>query len=235
MWRLYGSPGAYVFGNGAYTNNASGFNGVWPNNWGSSGSGIAVAGGILTIQDIIGALQGIPILHAMKLSLEVIEDALVPPAVLNDFHSGTPQFQADGTTPNPAYGYVDGVAEATWFAFPASFNPASAMPGSGPIALAIATAIRDYGLVITDGSGNSAMPMEDARNLGSPYAWAKVNPFAGSTGAAAGTFDSYINNYVPASWTDTGLPKISEPFSGTNGILSKIPWQQLEVLEPFSA
>ena len=234
MWRFYGSPGSYVFGNGAYTNTTNTFGGVWPNNWGASASSIAIDGGIITIQDVIDVLNGLPIQHALKIDLEVIADAVVPPATRHDFHSDTPQFQADGTTPNPAYGYVDAVAECTWLAFPASFDPASAMPGAGPLQLAIATAIRDYGLLVSDGSGNCSLKLEDPRALGSPYSYAKVNPFAGSTGAAVGYYDSYINNNVPASWAESSLQKITEKMGGTTSMVSQIPWQQLQVLEPFS-
>lgn len=148
------------------------------------------------------------------------------------------QFEADGTTPNPAFGLVDWVPEGTWCRFPASLNPASAMPGAGPIALAIATAIRDYGLFVdiaTGTPGSTIFYLEDARVLGSPYSWAKVNPFAGSTGAAAGYYDSYINNHVSASWTDPTLPKVTEVLNGTNSVLSQIPWQDLQVLAQFSS
>jgi hypothetical protein len=235
MWRLYGSPGSYIFGYGGYMNNVTDFNGIWPNTWGTSASSIALDGGMISIQDVIDVLHGLPIQHALKIAVTVAANAFVPPATRNDSSSSTPQYDPDGITPNPAYGFVDAVAEGTWFAFPASFNPTTAMPGAGPLALAIATAFRDYGLVVTDGSGVCTLDMEDPRVLGSPYSYAKVNSFAGSTGTAAGYYDSYINNNVPGSWTDSTLPKVTEVMTGPSSVLSQIPWQQLQVLQPFSS
>ena len=244
MWRfydssLYPSPPApttgYVFGNGAYTNSANTFNGIWPFSWGARATSLAASGGLITQQDIIDVLNGLPIRHSIGVALEVIANVAVPPTTRNDTHSSTPQFQADGTTPNPAFGYVDAVGEGTWCRFPASFNPASAMPGAGPIALAIATAIRDYGLFVMDGSGSISFNLEDPRVLGSPYSYAKVNAFAGSTGLAAGWYDSYINNNVPSTWTDSSLAKVTEVTNGLNSVFSQIPWQQLQVLQPFSS
>ena len=235
MWRMNGSPGSYVFQWAGYLSNATGFNGIWANGWGNSASGLAADGAAISLQDVVDVLNGLPIQHAVKITAAVTANAHVAPATRNDTNSHTPQYEADGMTPNPAYGQVDGVAEGTWFALPASFNPATAMTGAGPLALAIATAIRDYGLVIQDGGGTCSMYLEDPRVLGSPYSYAKVNPFAGSTGAAAGYYDSYINDNVPSTWTDSSLPKITETMSGPSNMLSQIPWQQLQVLEPFSS
>jgi hypothetical protein len=235
MWRMYGSPGSYVFGYGGYTNNATGFNGIWPNFWGTSACSLDINAGMLSIQDVIDVLHGEAINHAIGFTISVTAPAYVPPATRYDSQSVTPQYLPDGITPNPAYGFVDGVAEGTWLRFPANFNPTTAMPGAGPIALAIATAIRDYGLFVHDGGGNCAIKLEDARTLGSPYSYAKVNPFAGSTGAAVGFYDSYINNNVSAGWTDSTLPKVTEVFHSNPNLLSQIPWQQLQVLQPFSS
>ena len=241
MWRLNGSPGSYVFQFGGYINYFSTFNGIWPNNWGTSASSLAVNGATISVQDIVDVLRGLPIQHALKVTTATTASTHVAPATRNDNATHIPQYLVDGVTPNPAYGtsppygYVDAIQEGTWFALPASFNPVSVMPGAGPIALAIATAIRDYGLVVQDGGGTISMDLEDPRVLGSPYSWAKVNPFAGSTGVAAGYYDSYINDNVPSTWTDSSLPKITEVLSGSSSVLSQIPWQQLQVLEPFSS
>ena len=235
MWRMYGSPGSYVFGNGGYTASASTFNGIWQFNWGARATSLMASGGLITLQDVVDVLNGLPIQHSIGIALEVIANVAVPPTTRHDSHSDTPQFQADGTTPNPAYGYVDAVGEGTWCRFPASFNPASAMPGAGPLQLAIATAIRDYGLVVVDGAGSGSFNLEDPRVLGSPYSYAKVNAFAGSTGLAAGKYDSYINNNVPGTWTDSNLTKVTEVTNGLNSMIFTIPWQQLQVLEPFSS
>ena len=241
LWEMSGSPSAYVFQYGGYTNAASSFNGIWGNGWGTSASGLGNNGGVISIQDVIDVLHGLPIRHALKIDLQVIANSRVAPAVRNDTNANTsattiPQFEADGTTANPAYsGFPDAVPEGTWLRFPTNFNPSSAMPSAGPLALAIAAAIRDYGIYVSDGSGNCNLKMEDPRVLGSPYSYAKINPFTGSTGPAAGYFDSYINNNVASTWTDATLAKITEPFSGSGNLLVQIPWQQLQVLEPFSS
>jgi len=202
----------------------------------------ASAGGLITIQDIVDVLHGLPIQHAIMVAPPVTSATSfsapvvpVPPATRNDSASNTAQYEADGVTPNPAYGSVDAVGEGTWCRFPASFNPATAMPSSGPIALAIATAIRDYGLFVGDTAGGAIFCLEDARVLGSPYSWAKVNPFARHNSSVGNYYDSYINDNVPSTWTDPTLPKVTEVMGGTNGVVSQIPWQQLQVLQPFSA
>ena len=240
MWVFRGSTGSYTFRYGGYVPNVDTFNGIFPHGWGANASGLVAGGGVITIQDVVDVLNGLPIQHAIEVSLPVTGGSHVPPATRNDptQESNVVQFEADGTTPNPAFGLVDWVPEGTWCRFPASLNPASAMPGAGPIALAIATAIRDYGLFVdiaTGTPGSTIFYLEDARVLGSPYSWAKVNPFAGSTGAAAGYYDSYINNHVSASWTDPTLPKVTEVLNGTNSVLSQIPWQDLQVLAQFSS
>jgi hypothetical protein len=242
MWRFNGSPGSYVFGFGAYIANVNTFNGIFTNGWGARACGLASAAGLLTIQDVVDVLRGGAIKHALGISIPVTANSHTAPATRNDSSSHTypthPYVNDDGVTPNLSAansGFIDAVAEGTWCRLPASFNPATAMPGAGPLALAIATAIRDYGLFVHDGGGNCAINLEDARALGSPYSYAKVNPFAGSTGAAAGFYDAYINNNVPGSWTDSTLPKVTEVLHGPSSVFSQIPWQQLQVLQPFSS
>ncbi|HEY5441990.1 MAG TPA: hypothetical protein VIJ68_00455, partial [Candidatus Saccharimonadales bacterium] len=235
MWRFNGTPGNYVFGFGGYMANVSSWNGIWSNGWGARACGLASAGGLLTIQDIVDVLNGGTIQHALGISLGVIANSRTAPANRNDTSTHTPQYELDGTTANPAYGFVDAVAEGTWCRLPASLNPATAMPGAGPIAIAIATAIRDYGLFVHDGGGSNTINLEDARVLGSPYSYAKVNPFYGSTGIASGMFDSYINSSAPVSWSDSTLRAISESLHGATSVFSQIPWNQLQQLQPFSS
>lgn len=233
MWRFSGSPGTYSFQYGAYIASVNTFNGIHPNGWGSRATGLAALGGLITIQDLIDAFRGFPIKHAIGVVAAVTADATVPPATRHDSQSRTPQFQADGTTPNPAYGFVDGVAESTWFRLPSSFDPIASMPTAGPLARAIATAIRDYGMFVMDGYGNCTFNLEDARVLGSPYSWAKVNPFAGAI--SGGGYGTYVNNFVSSSWTDPTLPTLQEFMSGPTNLTLNIPWQQLQVLQPFSS
>jgi hypothetical protein len=234
MWRFSGTPGNYVFQYGGYTSSANTFDGIYPNVWGARATSLAAAGGLITIQDLVDVLNGLPIRHAIGVALAVTANAHTAPATRNDSSSSTPQYAPDGVTPNPSYGFVDAVAEGTWCRLPASFDPVSQMPGAGPIQLAIATAVRDYGLFVMDSSSGCRFNVEDARVLGSPYSYAKVNPFAGSTGAAAGNYDTHTNQYVPSDWTDAALPKITEIIDTPN-IASKIPWQYLQMLQPFSS
>jgi hypothetical protein len=241
MWRFGGSAGAYTFRYGAYTSSANTFNGIWPNNWGARATSLASLGGVVTIQDIIDVLNGLPIKHVIGVAIPVTSTTpsfFTPPATRCDDHTvtGTPQYQSDGTTPNPAYGSGDAVAEGTYFRFPSTFNPSSAMQNAGPLQLAIATAIRDYGLFVFDGASSGArLNVEDPRVLGSPYSYAKVNPFAGSTGLAANYYDTRTNQYVPTGWTQSQLSKMTEVMNGVNNMIIKIPWQQLQVLQPFSS
>jgi hypothetical protein len=107
------------------------------------------------------------------------------------------------------------------------------MPTAGPIARAIATAIRDYGMFVMDGFGNCTFNLEDARVLGSPYSWAKVNPFANAI--SGGGYNTYVNNFVSPNWADATLPTIQEFMGGATNLTLSIPWRQLQVLQPFSS
>jgi hypothetical protein len=244
MWRMYGSSGSYIFGNGGYTASANTFSGIWPFTWGARATSLALTGGLVTIQDIVDSLNGVPIRHALGITASVTSlnsSYFAAPATRADGSpvSFAPAKQVDGTTDNPAYttsnpngnGFIDAVPEGTWLRFPANFDPVASMPSSGPVARALATAVRDYGMFVMDAGGATCMFMEDPRVLGSPYSYAKVNPFA----SGPSNYNAYINNSVPAGWADATLPTITEIMSGTTSVLSKIPWQQLQVLQPFSS
>jgi|GEM_PF-3634725 len=250
FWRFFYDPsqnggvGGWTCQNGGYVPSVSNWSGIHTH-VASSASGLASMGGAITLQDIADVLKGGSINHALSMVVCVNSPTGTlpcPPAIDNDHATHTtlfPYVNNDGVTPNLAAGnngYQDYVTESNWFRLPASFD-SSSMTGAGPIAKAIATAIRDYGLAIVDGGGNCHLKFEDTRVLGTPYSWAKVNPFGNLSGAAAtyNPFTSYCNANVPSSWTDSSLPAVTEIFSGTNNVMQKIPWGQLEVLEPFSS
>lgn len=222
MWEIYnlqGSSGSYTMTYGGYIANVSQFNGILPNNWGANATSLAQFGATITMQDLVEVLRGGSINHALSVGLPVT-GGLVAPATRHDGSSLTPELHEG--SPNPAFGFVDEVAESCWFRFPPSSHP-SEYGITKPLEKAIYEAIREYGFFVANTSGAVAFYMECPLALGSPYSWAKVNPIVG---ARVGT-----GGYIPASWTDKTLPVMTEEIFGAASCWTKQPWQTLELLE----
>jgi hypothetical protein len=243
MFRLEGKPGAWTFQYGAFigpgsTHGANGAPGEWDGIFGAGeggqiygarASGLAAIGGSISLQDLVEVLRGGPIRHALSLSLPVTENAHVAPATRNDSIANVPE-KHEGAA-NPAYPRVDQVPEGSWFTFPAASKPGD-FGITGALAIAVFEAIRVYGVFINDGSGACSFSIESPVSLGSPYCYAKVNPFAGATEAQPGYV--YANTIAPGSWADATLPTLQERITGTASIWMKMPWKELQLLEPFA-
>lgn len=231
MWRLKGSEGAYTFRFGAYVEDTTVWDGIFTNGWGARACGLACMGGLITMQDIGEVLRGGAIKHALGLSLMVTLPSFVGPATRCDAVPGenTHEYLENGTTPNPAFGSVDGVAEGTRLRMP----PGSTAAEHGltkPLEVALFNAMRDYGIIINDKSGTPSFYIQSPVSMGSPYHPCLVNPFAGATALNPGQY-GYVNEIAPSWMTDPTTPTLAERISTESGMWFKQPWEIMEVCE----
>ncbi len=250
MWEIYnlrGEPGKWLFAYGAYIGPGSthGFNGTvgeWNGIFGPGeggqvfgmrATGLSGIGGMITTQDVIEVLRGGAIKHALELSMCVTAPEHVPPATRNDSFFNVPK-EHEGQ-PNPAYPSTDKVPEGTWLKYPNAAHPSEfgISVSSEPMATAIFNAIRTYGMYVNDSAGTTSFAMQWWGSMGTPYAYEKVNPYAGASAVSTGY--KKANENVPESWADPSLPVLKESNGGTTSMFTKQPWQELELLEPFSS
>jgi hypothetical protein len=234
FWRLKGVPGAYTCRYAGFTANMSQFLGVYPNNWGSRATSLCLLGGLITMQDLVDVMRGGKINHAIGVILPATGPGWVSPATRSDagegnYFSGIPE-KHEGVA-NPAYPNTDAVPEGSMYGFHPE-SRASDYGLTGRLEAAGFEVIRVKGMVVIDGGGpTSSAPVtfniESPLSLGSPYAYARVNPIAQAP-FSTGT------SYIPSSWADSSLPAITEQIHNeAPNIFSKLPWQTLEALEPF--
>lgn len=233
-WKWEGVEGAYTFGYGGYIPEVSKSNGIFTvgaeGAWGSRACGLYLIGGMITMQDMVEVLRGGKIKHALAMSIPVTANSTTPPATRHDSMASIPK-EFEGKL-NPAYPNLDAVAEAAWFCFPPGskasefgINEATEL-----LATAVFNAIREYGVTVVDSSGtNCLFYIELANSLGSPYSYAKVNPFPGQS------FTSFVPSSGPGSWTDPSLDAFTEQIHGLSSVWIKQPWKELQVLEPFAS
>jgi hypothetical protein len=205
---------------------------------GTSASRLSIGALMISHQDLIEVLRGGKIKHMLGISIPVIEGNTIAPGVSHDgpFENATVEWTNSKAekVANPAHGAVDQVSEGMCFCFPAASSAAEFGLVAGTLEWAIYEAIREYGLIVRDFAGAAALQLEDYHALGSPYCYAKVNPFGGSPLAR---FEA-VNAVVPGTWTDPTLPIITQDITGTTGSVFKL-WQktagQLQQIEPFSS
>lgn len=204
---------------------------------GTSASRLSIGALMISHQDLIEVLRGGKIKHMLGISIPVIEGLTVAPGVSHDgpFENSTVEWTNSKAekVANPAHGNVDQVSEGMCFRFPAASSAAEYGLAVGTLEYAIYEAIREYGLIVRDFAGAAALQLEDYHALGSPYCYAKVNPFAGSGLARF----SVVNATVPATWKDSTLPILEQDITGLTGSVFKL-WQKtagaLQLLEPFT-
>jgi hypothetical protein len=215
--------GEYKAAFGAYTASATTFDGVWANNWGTSACSIGIAGGLITMSDVVRMLRGEPLGHALELGAAYVANEHLAPATRND--SKEP-------------GNANAVPEGLWGALPSALRASEFVTVSTqPLAAALIEAAREHGVFVGNSAGNPSFYVADPRTLFTPYSDTLINPFAGATYTyAAETRESYINEIVPAAtsrlWVAPGLALITEQLYGPSGVLTKVPWNELEQLEP---
>jgi hypothetical protein len=226
--------GAWKFNFGGYISRVSQSNGIPPHGWGASASGLGIVGGNISVSDMVSVLRGKPIGHAIGIAVGVtLSPTFVAPATRADTKgkSNTYEFLEDGVTKNPAFGLVDAVPEGLWCRFPPA-SRASEYGISTSLAKAMYEAIREYGLFVRDGSGNSQFFINDPRSLGSIYSDTLIDPFAETTNE--GVY-KYIEELMPTGWRDPTLEVFTEQFAGNKNLLNQFPWRTLEQLEPRSS
>lgn len=230
MWEMFRFKLPYfkpTFQYGGYLASAAAGKGIYPFNaegtWGAGATSLYALGGTITAQDLVEVLRGGKIKHALCVACPAVKGPAQLPSTRFDAFHNLPALDPEGN-PNPAYPEVDAVREGSWFMFPAAAKP-SDFGMTGRIEIAIFEAIQTYGLFVNNASGNCSFYVERPATLGTPYSWARVNPWAG-----------YVTDMgLPASLTDWSLPPIDELFSGTASVFAKQPWGQLEQLEPFAS
>jgi hypothetical protein len=239
MWKMEGIPGEYVFQAGGYVANANAWNGIFANpleeREGGRGSGLAMLGGAITLQDLIEVLKGGSIKHAIIIDIPVTKTesgAKVPPATKRDLQTFIPELIPAGQPKegeaNPPYPALDGLAEGNWCRFPAASRP-SEYGITGTLQKAIYEAIRKYGVFVGDADGSLPFTsMESPQALGSPYSYANLNPF---NGASAGWSPSSYT-WIPKSLDEPLLPSLEEE---PKGLYNSMPFQTLEALAPRSS
>lgn len=211
-----------------YIPNASKFNGVFANNWGSRACSLGEVGGLITMQDLRDIFYGGRINHAIAMAaVNVDSSSYVAPASRGDGSGNTtpasiPAGYPSAGSANPAHGAgIDVVGEGMRFRFPANVDLSGC---TYPLSLEIGRAIRDYGLIITDGAGVNSFYIEDPRTVGSPYHMqgaSAVNPF--------GLNWASIQTGSDPRWGDgTNLPS-------SGNVLNQLPWGQLQVLNSISS
>jgi hypothetical protein len=226
--------GEYKAGFGGYLANAATSNGVLPNNWGARASGLAAAGGSISLSDLTRVLNGGKIGHALSVALVVTKgpanSAALLPATRNDTHENT----AGTSETNPAFGAVDAVPEGTLLTFPKESSASEYMSlATEPLSCAAYEAVREHGMYVADTSITSAaFYVADARTLGTIYCDTNRNPYAGWKGAepTATTVNTEINNKVPG--VEAAAAAIKESFLGTKSLFAKWPVRNLEQVIP---
>lgn len=239
--------GRWKCGGAHYQASASQWDSIPATNTGFlSSSGLSQCS-FITLADLVKVLRGGKIEHALGVAVPVRINAHLAPAFANDFGPNAYPFLANGETPNPAYttlgpeypgqpegewkeGYADGVPEGLWCRFPAA-SRAAEFGMTRKLEVAIYEAIREYGLVVHDGSGNPAFYLADGRTLFTPYCDTTFNPFNG-----AAEFNNYINEGTTEAerkgWIDPTLAEMEGKLNGAEGVLFGMPWRTLEQLEP---
>lgn len=162
MWEFWLFDGredyGYFFNYGGVIHNFSQSDGTIPNTWGTRASSLWLVGGVIMIQEYLDGL--IP--HKLTLALPVTAPTHIPPATRHDSMALI-----------PSGSFADGVAEGAMFRFPANTVINPAWPR---MIRMVATAIRDYGLVVTDTGGTAQFWFEDPRSAGTQFSRAAATP-----------------------------------------------------------
>jgi hypothetical protein len=233
IWKAWGegkANGKYTCRHGGFQEGVSAWNGVCPFKWGAMATSLAMHGGLITHQDLLGVVLGRPIPHALGFVVPNTAAGLGPvaPATRTDEpeQNETPELNSK-SEPNPAFGR-DAVQESQWFRFPPS-SKASTYGLSKPLEMAIFNCLRDYGGFVNNGGSAPNFFAEWPGNLGSPYASANLNPYAGAP-ASLGSYP-----WIPSSMTNPAVPHLTEEMKGESSCFTKQPWYIFEQITPFSS
>lgn len=219
----YGTPWTCLFG--GYTPNVAKFNGIFPLPGGSRACNLGNLGGLITLQDVVNVYHGEPINHAIVMAVPCNNTSHVPPATRGDgpLAAGNSQTVIPPGYPgaggaNPAY-HHDGVCEGMRFRFPSNVDLSGI---TYPVGLAIARAIRDYGLYNVDTAGAVAIYIEDNRTLGSPYNMQGIH-----------AVDPYALTWPSGGQYGGGWR--GDPANTGFTVLHELPWSQLQALNTITS
>jgi hypothetical protein len=233
MWHFKGEEGAYTFQNGGFVENCSTWDGIFyevadkTGPHGVSASSIGMLGGLLLTSDIARVLGGGRIGHCLRLAVPVATDEFLAPATKGQAAINRIPEKV-GTEMNPAW-EKDAVPIGVWLRFP----PGSTAAEHGltdPMSAAVYEAIREYGLLLSDGGGSCELYGELPVPLGSEYSQGQINPYAGASSVSKHYEFANIVGY--AARTNPALPLLTKPPGKTSSFLFEQPWQLLEQLEP---
>ena len=142
FWNVTGTYPAFHASWGAYLANVTNSDGILPNPYGATASGLPVVGGMVTLAEG-NAIVANPtssanlIPHVVQLNLPQVDSSgYLAPATRNDGQNG----------PNK-------IKEGRRFRLPANVT----VPAGPPLLRALVIAARDYGMVVRDCTGTSAM------------------------------------------------------------------------------
>lgn len=212
---------------GAYLPSVSQSSGILPFNWGSRACSLGQVGGLITCQDLVDVYGGGRINHAIAFASQSNDTTFVAPATRGDGNTGgnpvatIPNGFPGAGGANPAF-HQDGIPEGLRCRFPAGVDLSAA--AAYPLALAVGEAIRDYGMINTDTSGNFTFYMEDPRTIGSPYQY-------GGPALKSGQSDLDWSVKQPNS----GGTVFPQNQSNGQSVFNLLPWDQLQALQPIPA
>lgn len=149
FWQLREEGGQLYASWGAVLKNVSGHNGiVTPAGIGSRATGLALAGGIIRVQE----LQAGKIPHALAITIQYPSNKFVWPANRSDGYAGHESWMGS------AQNWPITIPEGQRFRFPQSIV---IDPSWSPFIKMVVEAVRDYGLIIADRGGATAFCCED--------------------------------------------------------------------------
>ncbi len=158
LWRAQREDGQWTACWGGEFQNARTSDGVFPAPLGVSASGLSILAGQIHLEE----LQQGQIEHALEISLPDTAPGFVWPANRDDGESRA----------------ADAIREGTRFRFSPSLDLASLH--LNPVALAVATAIQRYGLIVSDTAGAVALTAQDPSPL---MREGKANPYVALLGS----------------------------------------------------
>jgi hypothetical protein len=245
MWKVKGAEGAYTFQAGGYVSEYGKWNGIFtlePDGktvWGASASGLAIAGGVITLSDMVRVLNGGTIGHAISVSLPVLggESEIVAPATKGQpaIHK-IPEKHGGEAGTNPAWPNKDQIDIGSCFRFPPASRASEYEAIKDPVEIALYEAIREHGAMVKDGGGSAAVYIESSLVLGSPYSQSRISPWVGADSVSKKYETANAVGY--AARTNPAQPTIKKPPGGTGSFLFNLfdtAGRTLEVLVPRSS
>jgi hypothetical protein len=150
----YSSSTGFNCGFGGYSNNVSTWSGIFTNNWGARACSLSMIGGVMMMRDYANGVFP----YALCCAIPVVKQGFIAPATRGD---------AVATSGVQGGSFADAVPEGLIVRLPPGYEPPSR---THPLTKMMVTAIRDYGLVVTDATSSTLnFYIEASRAVGTPY------------------------------------------------------------------